>query len=292
MKKLIVFGCLGILLIVFLMGQVPDTSSFSYIKSVPDLTKFLYIKSLSDFLFSVATNTIPGYLHEHKFGRNPEIDSGDTEDVWDQGGTYTFLSTATTLYLSSSNDSDTQDIQVYGLDADWALQTITEALTGRTQVEIGTGITWLRVFRAKNVDSTDVAGDVYIAEDAGVDITAGVPDTASEIKAKITNPFNQTLMAIYTIPTGYTGYMMVLHTSMNRAQATGAVDMQFYVKPFGQVFQLKDFAGLMSSGTSHTPHIFTIPEEIEAKSDIKITATSSANDVDVSAGFDIILVPN
>ncbi len=288
MRKLILGGLLGALITICLWAQVPDISSFSYTKILPDLTKFVYTKSLSDFMFDIATDIIPGYLHEHKFGRNPDVDAA--EDIWDYGGTYTFLTSAATLYASSSETADTQVIQVYGLDADWALQDTTVTLSGRSQVKIGTGVTWMRMFRAKNIGTTDLTGDVYIAKTDT--LTAGVPNTASKIKAMIISPNNNTLMAIYTIPAGYTGYLLTFYSSMNRRTTTGSADIAFYVKPFGQVFQLADFASLVGGGTSFLNRPFMIPKDMVAKSDIKMRVTPSANDTDVSAGFDVILVPN
>ncbi len=220
-----------------------------------------------------------------KFGANPDISTTtDPEDIWDQGGTYTFLSSAQTLYISSSDNSDTVDITVEGLDANWALQTATKALTGQTQTALAG--TWLRVFRAYNADSTNLAGDVYVAETD--DLTGGVPDTASKIKAKITSTAQQTLMAIYTIPTGYTGYMLRWYASQAIGQSNYAI-VELQAKASGNVFRTKRRVGLTSGGNLQEK--FPIALGFAAQTDLKIVCREvGANNMDVSGGFDMILV--
>ena len=234
---------------------------------------------------------IPGWACYEKFGRNPSIDTtSDPEDIWDQGGVYTFLSSAASLYVSSSDNSDTNVITVEGLDANWVAQTATVTLTGQTQAEI-TGVTWIRVFRAYS--ATDTAGDVYIAETDT--LTAGVPDTASKIKAKFEIARQQTEMSIYTVPAGKTGYVYQWSGSILKSSAATSVDLVIMKREFGG--SLRDVMpwGLSTTGTSSFAYAWGSPEcpqpkVMPAKTDILIRANEvGANGTQVTAGFDIKL---
>lgn len=255
------------------------------------LTQYGYGHALSqDFLLRVGMGLIPGFSIVNKFGRNPDIDTAtDPETIWSQGGLYTYLAAAATLYVTSTDDTDTHEITVEGLDATWALQTATVNLTGQTQAEIGSGLTWIRVFRAYNSDATPTLGDVYIAEQ-DTD-TGGVPDTASKIKAKIDIYAQQTLMALYTVPLGKTAMTLDGYYTLNKSGATAWATCSFFIREFGGVFRLKRIVGVQSTGSSIFNYRLPLPRAIPAKSDIAMRVTEvSANDMDISAGLSILLI--
>ena len=135
----------------------------------------------------------------HRFGATT-ITDGIQQPVWDHGGQYTHISAAATLYLTSSDDSDTTEVTVSGTDANGASQVAVADATGQTPVALPG--TWLSATRAYVSGSVAPAGDIYFAESDTY--TAGVPDTQSKVKAKIVAGNNQTLMAIYVVPAGYT----------------------------------------------------------------------------------------
>lgn len=62
----------------------------------------------NDFLVDIALGRISGFDYLHKFGRNPDIDTGGFEAIWQGGGDYTgFLpSSASTLNISSGSTAD------------------------------------------------------------------------------------------------------------------------------------------------------------------------------------------
>ncbi|MBT3582786.1 hypothetical protein HN510_03125 [Candidatus Woesearchaeota archaeon] len=237
----------------------------------------------------------------HKFGNAPDFDTGDgTIDVWDGANdagldemVYTYSTSAAIDTLSSSDNSDTVDIEVQGLDANYDLVIQTKTLQGQTQVTLDTPL--IRVFRLKNVSSTDVGGQVYCFEqtaDAGGD---GIPDDTTKVRAIMNNGNNQTLMAIYTIPAGKTGYMRSFFAGTAGAKKTTNYVIDLYARPFGQVFQLKHKSALADTGTTYWNHMYAEPEVFTEKTDIVIRAqvTEAAITLaSVSAGFDIVLVDN
>ena len=240
------------------------------------------------------TNYIPG-IHSngtviHKFGDNGDIDSGDDEDIWSYGGDYTFMTVASVVYVSSTAAGDTQTYEIQGLDENYDLLTETVTATGKTFKET-TG-EFLRVFRVKNTGATPNAGVIYVADDntdAGGD---GIPDTAADIKAHIAIGENQTLMALYTVPAGYTAYMTSWFSSMSRKTASAASTVKMYRREVGGVWQVKEVQALHANGTSTFKRDYEAPESIPEKTDIRIWADSGTNNTGISAGFDLILIAN
>lgn len=189
--------------------------------------------SATPFLFDIADGVISGYAAVNKFGHNGVM-ATTYEDIWDGSSLYTYSAAATTMYISSSDAGDTQDILVEGLDGLWGVQSVTQALAGTAKTTIGTGETWLRIYRMANAGSTDIAGTVYAYESDT--LTAGVPDTATKIRAEIIGSNNQTLMAMWTVPVACTAYMESIHASTPSSKLVTAA---LFVRPYGGVFQIK-----------------------------------------------------
>jgi len=252
-------------------------------------TKILNISKF-DSPMSIVMGDIKEASVMHKFGMNPDIDTGSVpEDIWDFGGVYTFSTTADIDTISSSNAGDTQEVTIYGLDENWETCVQTVTLTGRTKVTLTTSL--IRVFRMVNIGTTDIAGIVYCYVDG--DITDGAPDTPGDVRAIISDGHNQTLMAIYTIPAGKTGYLVDAYSVISHIRSSEAALMRLRVRPFGSVFQTKNTSALNSNGTSYVSRKPKIPSKLLEKTDIKIQCTSvTAINTAISAGFEIILVDN
>lgn len=231
------------------------------------------------YAFNVAAGIIPGHSAVNKFGHNPNV-GATRETVWDAGGIYTYMTTVATLYVSSSDAGDRHRVVVMGLDAGWNEQAVLVTLNGQNKVQIGTGETWIRVFRAYDDNTTDIDGDVYIYEDDT--LTGGVPDTASKIKIKITQGFNQTLMAVWSVPS------MKIATLINWYSTTGSrkeTQIELCVREFGKAFRVKRHVHIFDSPWDHD---FKLPLPIAAKSDIEVRASATGGGGAVSAGFDLV----
>lgn len=251
-----------------------------------------YWKTPNDFFLEVAKGDVPGHSLVHKFGEAGDIDTADNfVDIWDgttdanADKTYTFSTSADIDSISSADAGDGQDVEIQGLDANWDLVVQTVTLNGQTKVALTTDL--IRVFRMKNMGSTDFAGNVYCYVDDT--ITTGIPDTSNKIRAIVQAGLNQTLMAMYTIPNGKTGYIFRRWTALS-SKIAGYSSVRSFARPFGGVFQLKYSAALATTGTSAKDENFHFPMKMPAKTDVKMMADSSVNNMAVSAGFDIILV--
>lgn len=222
-----------------------------------------------------------------KFGQNPDIDTAAAEDIWDGGGTWVPPTAARVHNLASSDVNDTaagtgaRTVQVYGLDSDYLPIDETVTLNGTSNV--ATTNSYLRLFRM--IVRTAGSGGV----NAGIVTATAVTDATVTAQISVSN--NQTLMAIYTVPAAKICHLYQYDAAMNKGNATGAADIQLLVRPFGEVWQVKRVRGLIASGGSSFIYQFAFPLRLDEKSDIKIRATVSANNTDISAGFDLVNIP-
>jgi hypothetical protein len=93
------------------------------------------------FELQVARGQISFHEVVHKFGFNSSIDT-NLATVWLQGGLYSYLSSASTLYISSSSTADTgagtgaRTVTVSGLDNNYDQKVETVTLNGQSGVEL------------------------------------------------------------------------------------------------------------------------------------------------------------
>jgi hypothetical protein len=249
---------------------------------------------------AIAKGEVTGSTFIHKFGNAPDFDTTDgIVTVWDgadDGGInamhYTYSSTADIDSLSSNSALDTIQVEVQGLDSNYDLLIQTITLQGQTTVVLPTA--FIRVFRIKNINSSDNVGYVYCYVN-GTATTAGTPNVPANVRAVVQPGNNQTLMAIYTVPAGKTGYMRDWYANIAGANKTSNYPVEIRVRPFGQVFQLKHVSALAETGSSSIQHNYSEPEVFGEKTDVEIRVSASATGVtgtSISAGFDIVLVDN
>lgn len=255
------------------------------------------MKFLADRIsgLEIAKGEVPRHSFMNKFGHALQINIADGfVDVWDGAdGTlatgkiprYTYSDMADIDSLSSSSASDLVLVRVCGLDTNWNMVTQTVTLNGQARVSLPTPL--IRVWRMNNIGSSDLVGEVYCYVNG--DITDGHPDNPADVRAIIKGAYNQTLMALFTIPNGMTGYLDYLdaYTSQGKDQLS---DVELRFRPFGEVFQLK--RPIPVGGGSPAMRPFRYPEIAVEKTDIAIRADTNKDDGSVAAGFDLALVDN
>jgi len=232
----------------------------------------------------IITGNAPGYSVIHKGAENLAVGTA-FEDLWSYGGTKTLSTVAATYYISSSHGDDVGSMLVEGIDANWKLQSQLVTLVGQTKTEIGSGLTWMDVYRVTNVSATPLVGTVYVYEEN--DITTGVPGTATKVRASITIGNEITKQGIFPIPAETKGYLTHVDVSLVLGLAkTGTA--QIMLKPFGEVWKARhtfSFSGAAQTGFHHP---FNDPFPLPAKSFIKVRCKLSAED-EVSGGFIVVL---
>jgi hypothetical protein len=108
--------------------------------------------------------------------------------------------------------------------------------------------------------------------------------------------YNQTLMALYTVPAGKTAYMTQYYADNvpTAVRTPDNVDFNLWFRPFGKEFQVKHMRGV-TPGASGFEHSFNPYLRIPEKTDIRISASVSGTggeDGNPHAGFDLILINN
>lgn len=214
----------------------------------------------------------------HKFGSLPTIASKTAEEtIWDETGLYEFPSNdGVSLAISSSNTNDNQSFVVVGLDENFLEKTWEGNLNGLNNVSISG--TWTRVFRAYNNGSTDLAGNVSIKD-------------GSTIYAKVLTQYNQTLMAVYTIPDNYTGKLLRIHASANNTDTASRLNILCHLKTreYNKVFRTRNI--LSFSDILPLTEEATFPLTLPPRTDIIINKISSnSTSGTINAEFDIALL--
>lgn len=221
----------------------------------------------------IARGSISNSKIVHKFGANFDIDQGtDPESVWSGGGVYPWasLSSAQTIYCLSTDAGDTTTLTLQGLDANYDEISETVTLTGTSAVT--TSNTFLRVFRM-----------TYDATNVGT-ITARTVSASGTIVAQIDAGYAQTLMAVYTVPAGFTAYLVALDATID---GTKTCQMLMYHRLFGKPFRIAHVA----ESDGHYRYDFTAPLTVPEKTDIDIRINEvSGNDARVTANFDLVLI--
>ena len=227
----------------------------------------------------VSQGLVTGYTVMQKFGQNDNLNTATYEDIWDGGGTYSYPADATApiTKLVAHDALDTEPIEVQGLDVNGDLVTQTKTLTGLTAVTLDTPL-W-RVFRLKNIGTSDLLNDVCAINDG---------DTVDY--ACINNGNNQTLMALYTIPNGKTGYLYQGTNNLSDVTRGVSASGRLWMRQYGSVFQVKKTFGVSSDGTGFINVKNIFPAKIPAKTDIRVDAIASANGVTLNTTFEILLI--
>lgn len=216
----------------------------------------------------IATGEIDDVSYINKFGYNASVGTS-WETAWDGNNTYTYIASAGTAVVTSSDTDDNGGtVLVSGLNS--AYEEVSETLT------IGGGagsVEFYRVFRAQMVSAntgTENQGTVTITVD-------------SKSAAIISPNIGQTLMAVYTVPANKTGYLL-------QVDAGSSKDLEHEIR-----LVIKHNGGVWNTKTYHTQRggfnslRFEVPISIPAEADVEVKVKGSATS-SVSAAFELILV--
>lgn len=198
-----------------------------------------------------------------KYGRNDDLDSGSTEQIWLQGGLETIPTTNAIDEIVSTNAGDTQDViieghTISGSDLTFVVQTAT--LNGTTPVTLTTPLR--DATRMYNNGSTDFAGTVSVYENGGN--TYLTTDSSNNQSLKCAASMGSDTYFIITKVMG----------SVKRANSA-VVDFQLQTRDSGKVWRTRySFSVSREAGTLQmdlTPYIIMKPN-----ADMRVIGTSNA----------------
>ena len=241
---------------------------------------------LTEQNINIARGLIRGATVIHKFGRNPSV-GGAPETIWEQGGIYTYLTVASTVYVSGADAQDSaagtgaRTVTVQGLDANY--NAIEETLTVDGAVSTKS---FLRVFRAFVASAGSLLtnkGDVLVSTGAsgGGTVLAKI----ATIGTGTVYGQGQTNLALYTIPAGKTGYLT--NWNIGVGNYNDAVTASLYTREAGNglIFRTRD---VMDVPGGFHQRVYQVPFALPEKTDIEIRAIASTG-TNMSSTFDIIL---
>ncbi len=262
------------------------------------------IFSSQNFFLEVARGNVSGMSAINKYGRNTSINNGVTADIWDGGATGgtliwvapTVAATHTIASTSASDDGPSgvgaRTIRIFGLP-DWDTAEVSEDITmdgagANAQV---TSNSYVIIYRMKVLTNGGTNINVGI-----ITATADAPSAAT-VTAQINASQGQTHMAIYGVPSTQKAFIGSFYTNMNKSGgAAGNIDLTLLSNPEPDAellnFLSKHTVGMITTGSSGFNHDYYTPKLIEGPAIIKIQALSGTNAMDVSSGFDLIIVNN
>jgi len=204
-----------------------------------------------------------------KFGLNSSVGSS-YETIWDAGSVYEYPSSAVAMTVTSASGASDNGVQVtiIGLDGDYA--EVEQSVTLGGLGVATTTQTFIRVFRAFVSNGQEATGVLDI-------------DNGGTVYAQIQPEFQQTMMAVYTIPAGKTGYLVSGNISSTKDKDITA---KLMMRELGGVLRTK---GLVLTPGTPFQRTWSIPQTIPEKTDIEIRAKAGATGP-VAAGFEIVLV--
>ena len=222
------------------------------------------------FGLGVQKGLVTNFSGVHKFGLNTAVGTS-FETIWDGNNTYTYPSSAGTATITSSDTASDNNgtVEIQGLDSNYDLATETLTIGGSAG-----STSFIRVFRA--IMKTANTGTSNVGT-----LTVTVSSTTV---AQIRPTYGQSLMAIYTIPRKYNGYILQLDVGSSKDLEN---EIRLITKEIdnGNVFNTKSFittrGGFMEKN-------YIVPVKLEEKTDIELIAKASATSA-VSGGFELVL---
>jgi hypothetical protein len=231
-----------------------------------------------------------GHRTLYKFGYNPDV-NGDEETVWSQGGDFPYPTSAVTMFVSSTSANDANggtganSILIQGLDENYDEVEETVLLNGQTQV--ATQNSYLRIYRAfvTLCGTGGTSGGIIYVGSSGA--TGGVPNTTIYANLHLGN---QTQIAAYTVPAGYTLYVDDINFTAGLSQANKTATCTFRSRDHGtNVFRTRLISVLQSNQLITK---FEYPQEFYEKTDLECRVSTNTTNNAIGASFQGVLVKN
>jgi len=245
------------------------------------------------FELQVARGQISFHRLKFKFGNNAAV--GDTEEtIWAEGGLYVYPTSATQMTVSSSSADDAaagtgaRTINIQGLDADY--NEISEDIILNGQTPVTTVNSYLRINRGSVLTAGSGGKNAGIIRAGTGTVTSGVP--ANVFLSIDGEGDNQTLMCLWTVPAGYTAFLVQTNVSTGNSSNTPALLRTTIVaRPQGGVFNTQERITLKDGNQLQS---YNFPLRFTEKTDLEVRAQSTSSNVtfDCSASLEFLYIQN
>lgn len=252
-----------------------------------ELSSISRIGRTEPFSLQVARGQIYGHSVVHVFGYNPDVDTSE-ETVWPIDGILGHPASPTVMKISSSSANDAaagtgaRTVLIEGVNGTGGLVTETVTLNGQTAVNTVNSYDAIERMVVLTVGSGGAnAGVIYAGTGT---VTSGVPAVPYSV---IGIGENNSLVAHWTCPTGYTGYMVSGNFSVGPTAGNQFVLGRLKLRGADGITRTAAKV-TVQSGTAEFN--FDYPIKISATECITATAQGSGSNASVSSYFQIVLI--
>ena len=241
-----------------------------------------------DFYFDVAVGNKEDLARSAFGSNNPGLTANREEGVNNirletgTGGLYPFPTADTNIYISSSSASDTATVVLVGLDDTYTEVVRLATLTGQTPVQMSGDI--FRVSQVGFVTPSKAIGNIYFSTD-NTDITSGVPNTLTNVLAKIDSGNTAGFFSYFTVPVGEQIYLFDFTPSSSKAGDVN-VNLKFRFDTLSDFSYSPEFQAFQDNSRFVEKLGIVLPE----KTDISLTASSPTQGSKVLASFSTIRI--
>jgi len=226
----------------------------------------------TNFLFDVARGNIFDSEVQDIFGYNKTVGTS-FETVWDDGGDYVYPSAAVTMDAVSTSASDTMDVLIKGLDANYNQISETVTLSGTSAVT--TASSFYRINSATILSGSNV-GDISISN-------------GGTKYAFIGQTIGTTQSCIFTVPAGHSLFLFRIDVVSATANPNKYLTFRNVGKnESGRILRVAE--GTMS--TSQVSFDRQVPFVISEKTDFHFEAKSSSSSNEIAIFIEGILTKN
>lgn len=233
------------------------------------------------FELQVSRGQIMGHQSIFRSAYSSFVTSGQNYALWNRAANYVFPTVASTMTLSSSATGDVgQLVQIIGLDANYLPISEVLALNGQTAV---TSVNSYFRINGMQVLTDTPTGSIYFGTGT---VTAGVP---ANVYGFISALDNSMMTAVYTVPAGYTLYILGGSVNCALSNQNKLVTINFNTIIGGVDYRAAKI--ISSGGFQYFP--YNPPIAVPEKSDLVDTATTTDNTVSsATANLQGILIKN
>lgn len=227
------------------------------------------------WLIDISLGNIDGIGNVFRHGYNSNFANNVEESYWTGSSAYPWATWdaagAVTLDFTSSSASDTMQLQIEGLNANYEMQSETITLNGTSIVT--TTKSYIRVNDVTNATATNLVGAV-----------SGKLHGTATVVAYVNAATNHSQNGFYTVPAGYNGLLLQGSVTIGKGQDG---EMRFKYKLFGKTFVTSHIVLLYQNPYTYT---FSVPMVLPPKTDLDVTMIAANTGTASSCQYNLLLV--